>query len=408
LSPRSVLVPCMFLMLGIIALPGCQTLTSGGTEAASEWAGGTQRGAVQTVSWVSEKVGLQSKEITQQRMRQRATQLYQQGDELFRKASSKSREQATSEFVIAASRFNDAAAAFPGSAIAQDALFMEGESNFFADRLGSAENAYAQCQKEFPQHPRSAQISRRRFAIAKYWLDASKADPLGWSPFNLTDRRLPGFDIDGNGIRVMDQIRFDDPTGNMADHATMAVAEEHYNAGRYLEADEFLRDLIEAFPDSEHQFNANIMSLRCKLENYSGPGYSDVLLDEADDIINRLRNAFPDKLVENKQQEAVATASAHVDYLRAEKLKVRGTMRDRQRNYQAAAMSYKKIIDNYPTTPFAKEAAERLKQIESLPARPRNYVAEAFQYVFPDRRKAKPLREVPYQQRVSPEGTLMR
>jgi len=71
------------------------------------------------------------------------------------------------------------------------------------------------------------------FQIAKYWLDhhdLKKELPI--SP-NLLAKDRPTFDKFGNAIKVLENIRLDDPTGELADDATMLAATACFERSSY-------------------------------------------------------------------------------------------------------------------------------------------------------------------------------
>jgi outer membrane protein assembly factor BamD (BamD/ComL family) len=315
---------------------------------------------------------------------------WQLGDELFRRGAAKSREEGAADFKAAAKQFGKAAKAHPGSAIAQDALFMQGESYFFADELPEAEKAYGRLQKEHPNSRHTDRAAGRLFSIAQYWIETERAGGSRIMPVNFVDQKRPWFDVDGHGIRVLDQIRYDDPSGKLADDATMAAAVEHFRQERFADADEFLTDLRETFTDSEHVFTAYMLGIRCKLEMYAGPKYSQLTLDEADKLIRQVRTRFPDKMKEPEVRETIARAAAEVDYRKAERLYVRAQYREKRREYGAARLYYQQLLADFGRTPYAEQATERIAAIEPLPAIPEKPLVWLTK-VFPEAKPAKPL-----------------
>ena len=224
----------------------------------------------------------------------RAKELYQQGDALFRQASSLPKEEAAKTFKPSAKLFRKSGEAAPGSALEQDALFMQGESLFFADRLTEATEVYQKLQKQYPRSRHNDRVAARLFSISRYWIETVKADEDQWVSLNLTDPKKPRLDVDGHAIRVLDQIRYDDPTGRLADDATMAAAAEFIRQKKFDQADEFLTDLRETFSDSDHLFLAHLLGIRCKLEVYAGAKYSGLVLEEAEKLVRQTRQRFPD------------------------------------------------------------------------------------------------------------------
>ncbi len=329
----------------------------------------------------------------------RARELYQEADATFRAAAIEASTIARdgeeegdekSEFASAAKLFKRAAEAEPDSALAQDALFMQAESLFFADQLPAATDVYQKLQKDFPRNRHSDRVASRLFEITQYWIDTDKARPRGWWALNLFDPTRPRLDTEGHAIRVLDQIRYDDPTGRLADDATMAAAAEYIRQGDFEMADEFLKDLRDTFPDSDHFFVAHLLGIRAKLEIYGGPHYSGLVLEEAEKLIEQTRQRFPEKMQDQEIAEMVARASAEVAYRRAEHLFERARYREKRGENRAAAKYYQSILDDYPSTPLADQARERLEGIDGLPPVPPERLTW-LQAVFPDSEKSPPL-----------------
>lgn len=322
--------------------------------------------------------------------KEKAKELYLEGDRVFRSAAGLPRDEAKKKYEEAAKLFIRCGQAHPGSAIEQDALLMTGESYFFADRLTDAEDAFAKLQKEHPRNQHNDRAAARLFEISQYWIETEKAGNSTWMPLNFFDPARPFIDADGHAIRVLDNIRYNDPTGVLSDDATMAAGVEKMRQEKYQDADDFFTDLRQTFPDSEHQFNAHIMGLRCKLLIYAGPSYSGVMLDEADKLLSQTRKRFPDRMSDAKLSEELARIGAEIDFKKAEKLENRAAYRKRRSEYGAARVYYREILEKHSSTPFADKAREALAQMDGkpdVPGRPLDWVAD----LFPTQRRSKPL-----------------
>lgn len=344
----------------------------------------------------------------EQQDRSRGKQLYQQGDRAFRQAKSQPRSEAIKSFKAAAKLFRKAGEAAPGSALEQDALFMQAESLFFADRLTDAAEVYQQLQKDYPRSRHTDRVASRLFSISGYWIETVKASDSKLPTLNLTDPKRPRTDVDGHAVRVLDQIRYDDPTGRLADDATMAAAAEFIRQQKFDRADEFLTDLRETFSDSEHLFLAHLLGIRCKLEVYAGAEYSGLVLEEAEKLVKQTRQRFPDRLQEEKYADIVARAAAEIAFLRAERLAYRAEYREKRREYGAARYYYQKLLEAHPDTPHAAVARKRLAAIEEFPAVPTRQLAWLTK-IFPDSETAEPLETTfPGEGDSSPDGTMLR
>lgn len=320
----------------------------------------------------------------------RGKEYYQRGDTLFRQASTQPEDQRVESFRAAADLFERAGEASPGTALQQDSLYMQGESLFFADRLTEAAEVYQTLQKEFPRSRHNDRVASRLFAISRYWIDVAKSNEGSWIPINLTDPKYPRIDTDGHAIRVLDQIRYDDPTGKLADDATMAAAAEYIRQKDFESADEFLSDLRESYSDSDHLFLAHLLGIQCKLEIYAGPKYSGLILEEAEELVKKTRQRFPDKMQEAKYRDMVARAAAQIQFLRAERLAYRAEYREKRKEYGAARYYYNELLKAHGDTPQAELARNRLTEIAELPAVPTQHLSW-LTTVFPDSSRSDPL-----------------
>ena len=314
-----------------------------------------------------------------------AREWYQNADKTFKTAIQQPSELAAETYIKAAKLFEQAGEMSPKTALQQDAMFMQGESLFFANRLVEASEVYEHLQKTFPRNRHLDKVAARLFSISQYWIKVSQANQANWLPINLTDPKRPRLDAQGHAIRVLDQIRFDDPTGRLADDSTMAAAVEYMRQEKYQEADEFLTDLRETFTDSEHLFMAHLLGVDVKLQTYRGPKYSGLALEEAEKLAKHTRERFPDKLSspEDPHSKRLSELTARIGFLQAERLRYRAEYREKRKEFGAARFYYNQLLTKYPDTPHAKKARERLEATEQKPLRPAQRLSW-LTTIFPD------------------------
>jgi outer membrane protein assembly factor BamD (BamD/ComL family) len=303
--------------------------------------------------------------------RQFARDAYLEAETLYKQAAELPENQRPERFVAAGEKYIEAAERWPGSALEQDALFMAGESYFFADYYPKANTLYEQLIKAFPNSRYLDTIDQRRYAIARYWLEMQRKDPESWYGFNLWDQQRPWRDTHGHALRIYDKIRIDDPTGKLADDATLAVANEHFANKKFQKADDYYTDLRTAYPTSEHQFTAHFVGMKAKLESYLGPNYGAKSLDEAEKLIKQMRRQFPRECEE--QKEYLDKAAAEIRYKKAEKVFQTAAYYDFRAEYRAATMYYQKVIKEFDDTPFAEKSQTRIAEIAPLPPKPEQY-----------------------------------
>ncbi|MGY8769390.1 MAG: tetratricopeptide repeat protein [Pirellulales bacterium] len=265
----------------------------------------------------------------------------------------------------AASRFERAVAYHEESTLQENSLMMAGDCFYFLDDYPAAMDYYNQLVSKYPNTRHLDTIGYRRFKLGQYWLTKYQENP-SWSMMpNLTDDQYPLFDRYGHAIKQFDLIRLDDPTGKLADDATLAAATAHFKEGRYQDADRFYEDLRDNFPTSEHQFTAHFLGLYCKLRIYQGPEYDGTPLEEAEKLGKRIERQFPDQARENR--EVLDKAKAEV---RAEKAGRRwhlASYYDKRADYGGAKFYYSMIVKEFPGSNMADEAAKRLAEISDRP-----------------------------------------
>lgn len=338
-------------------------------------------------SW--DNLGKTSKRLTGQgENRDLARQLYREGYDLFNQARAADPHRKAAIFEMAAPKFAAAADRWPDSQLAMDGLYMAGESAFFADEYVLANTYYEKLVKSFPNNRYLDQVDKRRFSIARFWLQTNHEHPEPFYYMNYTNKTRPWRDIRGHGLRIFDKIRIDDPTGKLADDATLAAANEHFEAGRFYKADDYYTDLRKAYPTSEHQFLAHFLGVKSKLNSYMGPAYGGTALDETEKLIKQTRRQFP---VEAEQErEFLDKAAAEVRYRKAEQLMHLARYYDRRAEYRAAQHYYERVVREFRDTPLAQRSEERIGQIAGLPPVPPQALPWLIA-ILPESDKVKPL-----------------
>jgi outer membrane protein assembly factor BamD (BamD/ComL family) len=297
-----------------------------------------------------------------------AQELFRRGDRLYEQAVRTEGEERRRLLLEAAPFFEQAAARWPGSTLEHDALFRLGECYFFADRYVQANEAFEKLLAQYKNSRYLDAIDARRFALAQYWLEWERAKPESFYAVNVLDDKRPWRDTKGNALRLFDRIRLDDPTGKLADDATMAAANAHFLAGDFYQADMFYSDLRRTYPSSEHQFNAHFLGVQAKLLTYQGEDYSVTPLVEAGKLVEQIRRQFPQEYAENREE--VDKASGQVRKLLAERHWRMAEYFERRWEYGSARYYYDAIVKEFPGTPIAEEARQRLAALSDKPVEP--------------------------------------
>jgi len=289
-----------------------------------------------------------------------ARALYEEGQELYKQK----------KYDEAAGKFKAAADRWPDSTLEEDALFMLGESYFFADRYPKANDAYGTLLKKY-EYTRHLDTSvARLFAIGRYWEELSERRSFWKFPVNLTDKEQPWFDTFGYGIKAFETVRLYDPTGPLADDSVMAAANAYFVHGRFEEA-AFHYDLIRTdYPKSEHQINAHVLGMKSKLQTYQGPLYEGTPLKDAQKIADQALTQFGRELGAERKY-VLDTRNRVTEELAAREWAI-GQYYDKRQYYRAARYYYQGILDEYPRSAVAQKAEKRIQEIAGLPDVPPN------------------------------------
>jgi outer membrane protein assembly factor BamD (BamD/ComL family) len=271
------------------------------------------------------------------------------------------------QYAAAAERLKSAAARAPGSEMEQDALFYRAESLFFTDQYPEANDAYLELLKAHPNTKYLDTTISRQASIARYWHQKHQHDPEWPITPNLLDDTRPYFDTLGHAIRTYDNIRLNDPTGPLADDALMATANAYFFRGRYDDADYHYELLRREYPKSDHQFEAHLLGLQCKLRMYQGPEYDDTPMKEAERLIKQLRIQFAAEL-SPEERERVDEVEARIHQNWAQRDWQMAQFFEGRDQYGAARYYYEQIVQAYPQSDMAAKSRTRMAAIQDHPA----------------------------------------
>lgn len=302
---------------------------------------------------------------------------YAEGERLFRE---KQYDAAAKQFFVSYDRW-------PDSPLEEDALYMAGEANFFADRYQKSDDAYALLLKKYPNTTRLDKVINRRFAIGRYWELKYASDPHWPVTPNFTDKTRPWFDTAGHAIKVYERIRLDDPTGPLADDATMATANFYFVNRRFEDADYFYGLLRTEFPKSDFQYPAHLLGLQAKLMKYQGPDYDGKPLEEAKELCDQLLAQFPNEL--GADRERIVKMQAEVRRGGAAREFALAEYYHKGQYYGASKMHYENVARDYPGTELARQSVAQVEAVRGQPEVPEDKF-EWLTGLFPESEKLGP------------------
>ncbi len=300
-----------------------------------------------------------------------AKQLLDDGQSKFQQAAAAEGTARVQLFREAGAQFELAAKNWQSSALEQDALLKAAESHFFAEDYYKAEKLYARLTKEYPRNKYLDHIDTRRFEIADYWLRTDSAEHKPFVVLNVSDPKFPLNDTGGHGKLVLEKMRLDNPNGKVSDDATMRLAVEDFQKGKFESAADTFADLRLTFPDSEHQFDAQFLELQSLLKSYQGADYSSIPLTDAQQRVKQIVKQFPQQAAE--RQAELNESYAKIRFQMAERVWTQANYRYKRSENGSAKFHYQRILDEYADTPFAPEAKQKLVELADAPNDPPQY-----------------------------------
>ena len=324
---------------------------------------------------------------------QQAKLAFAKGEDLFQRE----------KYAAAAKQFKATIARWPASTLSQDAMFLMAESHFFHHDYADAIDTYDRLLKENPNSKHLDKIVRREFDIARYWEEHHMNEPHWPTTPNFLDDTRPLFDTLGRSLKVYENIRLNDPTGPLADDAIMATANSFFLRGRYNDADYHYELIRNEYPRSDHQFEAHILGLQCKLRKYQGPDYDGSPLLEAKKLVKQIKVQFAGQLNEEERGRLEIDEAALQKQLATREWQ-RAKFYEDNKQFGSAKFYYAKILRQFPGTPIANEAQQQYAALEDQPDRPPVLMADIINR-FPENAERRAIQQVPLLE--SPSETLI-
>ena len=272
------------------------------------------------------------------------------------------------QFKQAAAKFKSAAGRWPDSTLEEDALFMQGESLFFADAYSKASDTFGGLVKKYDNSRHLDKIAMREFQIARYWDEHHKRHPHWPLTPNLFDSSRPRFDTFGNARKAYEMVAISDPTGPLADDALMALGNGYFLQKRYEEAADYYDRLRKEHPDSTHVIDAHLLLIKSKQLAYQGALYDGTPLEESGKLAEQTVRQFGTKL--GAERDRLIEIQNRVDIEMANRDWAMADFYEGKKQYGAARYYYKQIIADYPQTEMARAAQKRLDEIKEYPDKP--------------------------------------
>jgi outer membrane protein assembly factor BamD (BamD/ComL family) len=258
------------------------------------------------------------------------------------------------------------------AAVTQEALYYEAECLRLQGDWPKAADTYNDLLTKFnTQNPYREQAIQHMFDIANFWLEDAreemrqsreKAEGKRWfvtGHFVNLDKRKPFLDEEGRAIEKLEQVRYNDIEGPLADKALfMAGAVKLYHEN-YRDADHYFTQIAEKHPNSPLAPQAIELAIFAKHMSTGGSDYDGRKVAEARKLVQVALTNYPQLAREKqdflvRQLEGINLQQAEKDYKMAEFWRRTG-------HPGSAYFYYELVRRRYPGTRYDKLALEKME-----------------------------------------------
>jgi outer membrane protein assembly factor BamD (BamD/ComL family) len=259
--------------------------------------------------------------------------------------------------------------------LAEEARFFEAECYRRQSSYPKAVDTYIKLLNDFPTGAYREQAMQHIYDIANYWLDDTRHEMreqrekregkrwVVWPHFIQLDRSKPIFDEEGRALDALEQVRYNDMVGPLADKALFLIGSVHFFNENYKEADHYFSQLVEMHPNSVFASQAVELGIISKHMSTGGPDYDSRKVAEARILVQKALNNYKD-LAEQKN-EFLTRQLVSITYQQAEKDYRIAEFYRRDGHLPSAYFYYEIVRRRYPGTKFADMATDRMNEVKA-------------------------------------------
>lgn len=253
------------------------------------------------------------------------------------------------KFEEAKREFRKLLKAYPKSAEAAESQYYLGVIEEKQGRPYEAYQAYQMVIDKYPFSERIQEIIEQEYRIGERFMSGEKRKAMGIE--------LP---VDNPAIEIFAKVVENSTYGPLAPKAQYKLGLVLKGLMRYYEAEDEFNKLVTRYPDSEWASAAKFQIASCRASLSKGPAYDQGAAEEAKEKFEVFVKEHPDAVLSLDAQKNIA----QIREKEAEGFYNIGRFYEKQRQFESAKIYYNDIIDNYPESSFAKDAAIRLQIME--------------------------------------------
>jgi outer membrane protein assembly factor BamD (BamD/ComL family) len=259
--------------------------------------------------------------------------------------------------------------------IAEEARYFEAECLRLQGYYPKAADTYVDLLNKFPNTQYREQAVQHMYDIANYWLEETRDKMketreyrdgkrwVVWPHFVSFDREKPLLDREGRAIEKLEQVRYNDIQGPLADKALFLCGSVKLYNEDYREADYYFTQLVEKHQNSPYAAQAVELAIVCKHLSTGGSDYDGRKAAEARKLVQTAFAKYPELANDPEKREFLVHQLANIDHQQAEKDWKMAEFYRRRGHPGSAYFYYELVRHRYPKTPYAEMASQRIEEI---------------------------------------------
>jgi TolA-binding protein len=257
-----------------------------------------------------------------------------------------------------------------GSPWGETAQYYLAETQYQRGKYVDAHDSFEKLHATYPATEYLEKTVSREYAIAQLWTlqddpKASKDKLVPW--YGHFDGRLPLIDTQGYALKALEHVRQNDPSGPLADDASLQIAEYHMNHHDYESAALYFDQFIAEYSKSPYLQKAQHEAIDARLKAYLGPEYDASGLEKARQLVQKTMKTFPEQ---QASYEGLYHTLDVINNAEAEKTFLTGAYYKHVGKVASAEFYFGKIPQRWPNSPWSVKAKVELAELAKMPRTP--------------------------------------
>jgi outer membrane protein assembly factor BamD (BamD/ComL family) len=242
---------------------------------------------------------------------------------------------------------------YPGDPGQEEVMMLAAQAEIHREHLWQAYDDWTEKQlTQYPAGKYSQRVLQWEYDIGDAFLNGKKRIALGI--FRLA--------AEPEGLQILHRIVEHAPGSALGDRALLRIAGYHFNHRNWTEAIQAYDEYVKLFRNGASVPYATIQAARASFLAYRGAQYDDAPLLDSEQRFKIYREHYPALAAKADVNQILA----NIRDLRAQKLLTTAEFYRRTGRPQGEAVYYRQVLDQFPQTPSAPIAQQRLARLGDL------------------------------------------